>query len=94
MNKHTPTPWNWMYWENDGQVVYNVKPVMRPIDGQIENKADARLIAASPDLLFALERCVEMLKTIGGYDNQYYAPIVIEIGEKAILKALSGESSI
>ena len=58
-NKHTPAPWKWMYWQPDGQIVYNVKPVMRPIDGQIENKADAMLIAAAPDLLNALQMIFE-----------------------------------
>ena len=48
--------WKWMYWNCGDKVVYNIKPIMRPWDGQIENKEDAVLAAAAPDLLDALQR--------------------------------------
>lgn len=48
---------------------------------QREIEANAKLIAAAPDLLEALEICLESLSTYGQH------PIIEEIAKKALLKA-------
>lgn len=82
---YTPAPWRWMYWHSDGQLVYNVKPVMRPYDGQIENRGDAVLIAAAPELLEALIVCTEQLSHCVGTTNK-----AVLQAQAAITKAIMG----
>lgn len=82
---HTPAPWKWFYWRCDGQLVYNVKPVMRVIDGQIENKHDAQLIAAAPELLDALIEASEQLSHCLGSTNK-----TVLKAQAAITKAIMG----
>lgn len=48
-NKHTPGPWE-IYLGIEG---YGIKGVCGGYYGDIENEADARLIAAAPELLEA-----------------------------------------
>ncbi len=69
MNKHTPGPWIVVYRaEQDGKggssqfsIEANISPAMKKIIAEVgrwgtdENEANARLIAAAPDLLLELE---------------------------------------
>lgn len=73
-NKHTPGPWDWDEdpakdflehdWKESAPWLVDVcgKGV---ITGQVvcENHSDARLIAAAPELLEALEMCVKSMKS-------------------------------
>lgn len=63
MNAHTPGPWIILPWfAKDGSEVMTVQAVNRTVaDIPGEDalaKANAHLIAASPDLLVALEACI------------------------------------
>lgn len=75
MNKYTPAPWKWQYWTNDGEIVYNVIPVMRPMDGQIENQADAQLIAAAPEMLEVLQKALPVLDDMRTMNSKKYSDI-------------------
>ena len=90
MNKHTPGPWT---HEGQGDITgiedngFGRGPVdvcsvyLRAVEGRHE--ANARLIAAAPDLLEALERLVSAARDVGhGYMDQ-----AIDNAESAIAKA-------
>lgn len=53
--KHTPGPWEWtgLFIEHDGRAIAQLLP-----HGQKPNEANARLIAAAPELLEALKRAI------------------------------------
>lgn len=55
---------------------------MVPFD---ENKANARLIAAAPEMLEALERCIAIANSAGGHG--VIPGRIIEIARAAIAKA-------
>jgi len=72
-NKHTPGPWSaepdfqgrYIVYGNDARVVGNVLPTSdgwRREDGEVT--ANARLIAAAPDLLAALSLTLEALESL------------------------------
>lgn len=82
---YTPAPWKWMYWKDGEQIVYNVHPVMRPNDGQIENKRDALMMAAAPEILEALIVCAEQLAHCLGTSNK-----AVLQAQAAITKAIMG----
>ena len=65
MTEHTPGPWTRRYTPQ-GEYVLGPEStaVARMQDGSIEG-ADARLIAAAPDLLAALRLTVEWLDNLG-----------------------------
>lgn len=90
MNKHTPAPW--LIAESDKSFVYalNKKGINQfwvhvsgnPVlthEFEEELVANARLIAAAPDLLYAIESIVEM--------NPELPMGVIEAAQEAIAKA-------
>ena len=61
MNAHTPGPWH--IGMRPGPIVYGpngeqVASLLNPLVGDSENKANARLISAAPDLLSTLESCI------------------------------------
>ncbi len=62
MSKHTAGPWTVEY---DGSIVMSGQVIMSPPgpDGSslAERKANARLIAAAPDMLEALIRCHDII---------------------------------
>lgn len=69
MNKHTPGPWHAKgpddFWDfnilhdGDSLAVAAVVSNMRPLD---EISANARLVAAAPELLAALQDCVAVME--------------------------------
>lgn len=66
MSKHTPGPWIIGFDDGSGESYITANQVVVVRGGEdgwgvmngVENPADARLIAAAPDLLEALERIV------------------------------------
>lgn len=86
MNKHTPAPWGYEY--SKANRAYEIAPFdeNKYLDWSREicitaskNMANARLIAASPELLWVLESIVEM--------NPALPMGLIEAAEAAIAKA-------
>ena len=73
---HTPGPWEfgkdrrWLFRDNlksDG--VFSSSTILKIDDDAFRpNDADARLIAAAPDLLEALEEC---LPVVGRYESEH-----------------------
>lgn len=78
--KHTPGPWNWVpsphathpdmgaFFSEGGQRVcwFGDAEQYYPSQGEPPSDADARLIAAAPDLLEALEGCIPQLELGNG----------------------------
>jgi len=71
--KHTPGPWDWMAVganASGGHHLYIIDAANRKICacwGKAEEKeANARLLAAAPDLLEALQEIVRPTKILGG----------------------------
>ena len=102
--KHTPGPWRIMRavdYTGDTESRYNPILSIESADGKTvyytdsgyfqPNEADARLIAAAPDLLEALEglyeQCAMMHKHWGEGSNQKQADAAIASGLAAIARA-------
>ena len=88
--KHTPGPWQAVKWDDNaddvvGWSVVDSEGAMLPeseMTGDIEEaEANARLIAAAPDLLEALKICIEVLEDSGNY------PWTLEDVKEAVAKA-------
>jgi len=80
--KHTPGPWEVQIGiDPTGFACYFIGRISRPFISRAEEEANARLIAAAPDLLSALEQANEMLKYIGGCQD------TVDKASKAISKA-------
>ena len=99
MSKHTPGPWKedaWVgtdpYDDPDGPFVEvgNVRwsPNKVDVPAAIEQTANARLIAAAPELLEALEKVIrEYTKSLYNSDRALYLGRAVNAAEKAIAKA-------
>lgn len=97
MNKHTPGPWFWddKVWDYDPE---QQAPWLinsnddRILSGQITclNEADARLIAAAPDLLKALEGTIDWLDDGNRILSDSCAADVAKA--RAAIKAARGEA--
>ncbi len=66
MSVHTPEPWRWQaflsFSENHkGYLLYGANERVIAVDG-MKGEANARLIAAAPDLLAALRFCKSVLE--------------------------------
>ena len=88
MNQHTPGPWN---WTDDGQGNkwgrYELRPavIYATRDSQLAvSDADARLIAAAPDLLAALQG---LLRGIFDGPDEANAAMLIAKARDAVNKA-------
>jgi len=69
MSEHTPSPWKWHWRQEDGIATGSIFSEIHPghayavamtprYQTQAQWEADARLIAAAPELLVALKHCV------------------------------------
>jgi len=93
--KHTPGPWEWdgKVWgydsENEApwlvQAPWTGKDSKNVLTGTIkcESEADARLIAAAPDLLFHLIAASNYIDALGGVSQSYRIVIAKATGEQA-----------
>lgn len=74
MSKHTPGPWSvarhgyGTFYEAHAFIEHSVCGIWWP-DGNVEQEANARLIAAAPELLEALKRLTEGMEASGGWDG-------------------------
>jgi hypothetical protein len=91
MEQHTPGPWVWGYYGmNDEWVRTGDGEAVVPVGyNQSEREANARLIAAAPELLAALKRAIEVLDAEGiTYGNCDDEPLdVLNAARAAIAKA-------
>ena len=98
MSKHTPGPWELRTWDEDCWRVlgtngvgipgcYSIADVING-NGSEQNKANAALIAAAPDLLQALQLLHDdiaeyaRINNLGGFDNH-----AMKLARAAIAKA-------
>jgi hypothetical protein len=84
---HTPAPWQVSPYGNitsKSLVVAKVEqmPSKIPGDYESEKQANARLIAAAPEMLQALERAVSIIEELP-YPQNYAAVYFLEIIQKA-----------
>ena len=91
MSKHTPGPWIFEERKTAFDIlapesVYYVAEYLGVDCGVIDNMADARLIAAAPDLLEALENLLKVHEGEGG--TQYNSA---DMARAAIAKAKGEE---
>ncbi len=105
MSKHTPGPWKWYWRQEDGLTncgVFHERKrgmaysVCRAPLYQTEEiwEADARLIAAAPDLLEALQQIKQRLDTCHLHimnGHEVFDSFYVEMIDKAIAKA-TGEA--
>lgn len=66
MSKHTPGPWHanpYVHASVHGFAVYADRICMDKLADEIQSEANARLIAAAPELLEALKQAVNLLET-------------------------------
>ena len=98
MSKHTPGPWNdksldgsqWGVYSADGRSVAQAQQITPlPSDRtQIERTANARLIAAAPELLEALKDLMREVDRSGLSEAKAYGwPVVTSAAIAAIAKA-------
>ena len=88
MSKHTPGPWQWTQHFDPTISIYKdgFGQIARLYDSSAgTGKANARLIAAAPDLLDALQRL------LNAENDEYLTPIgVRNLARAAIAKATGG----
>ena len=84
MSKHTPGPWkatcrDMTYkggdWSEDEFLQWEVEGPRAPFGRGDFFQADARLIAAAPDLLFQLRAAANYIDALGGDSRNYRAAI-------------------
>ena len=69
MSKYTPGPWEVCPSNNEiintdhGRLPFAIRAGYTLIGALYENEANARLIAAAPDLLLELDNCLDLLVT-------------------------------
>ena len=88
--KHTPGPWEVQIGiDPTGFACYFIGRISRPFISRAEEEANARLIAAAPDLLEALEYAYSLI--VGDLGDRRYLgsreDIIADKIEKAISKA-------
>ena len=67
-NNHTPGPWH-IAWCKSGAHIYDQGTIAVVSDHMIAWKADARLIAAAPDMFVALQEMLSMFKDHRDYGD-------------------------
>lgn len=86
---HTPGPWEYQYSTGTSHKNCPWEIIFGDVECIAESvyeEADARLIAAAPDMLAALKAALEDLRDVPGK----HAPPSVEMVEAAIAKATGG----
>lgn len=94
--KGTPGPWEALFIHGDLRVIRSgslrregrTALSYQSVSGDIDDEADAKLIASAPELLEHLQKCVEALDEVS---YQSWCEPIIDEARAAIAKAL-GES--
>lgn len=98
MTNHTPGPWKYRQLYADGNIItegdyweiftyeYDVAAFFSR-GAPIRKEADARLIAAAPELLEALRNAIEY------FEGDYMRPDWLDAAEHAVARAMRGEMS-
>jgi hypothetical protein len=92
MNKHTPAPWNYQGGDN-ASVEINIGMTIASVDRSDKNtgqyvisrdemEANAKLIAAAPELLEALLLCQKLISKDFNDEEKYQVQYVIELAIK------------
>ena len=92
--KHTPGPWKsnpYVHSMIHGFAVYSDKSCVDKIADDIKREADARLIAAAPEMLEALKEALLDLESLEGETKDDLCLTRIEQIKAAIAKATGGE---
>ena len=94
MSKHTPGPWcvrhDDMVCSQEGRIIADCESTpyaMRPAPPIVEDKANATLIAAAPELLAALKAASEWLNDMGCEHEEPDLTCVVCLVNAAINKA-------
>lgn len=89
MNKHTPGPWTVVNWGTKSKIIHGLLCIATTGNQQTssETDADARLIAAAPELLEALHRVVGELVYMDEKLPYSNANAALDIVRAAIAKA-------
>ena len=94
MSKHTPGPWcvrhDDMVCSQEGRIIADCESTpyaMRPAPPIVEDKANATLIAAAPELLAALNAASEWLNDMGCEHEEPDLTCVVCLVNAAINKA-------
>lgn len=89
MSAHTPGPWKAGNVENrtGGRSAVLIWADGGDDLGEARTFADARLMAAAPELLEALERMVAMFADHTQYDEEGYETAAVAVARAAIAKA-------
>lgn len=85
--EYSPGPWTLHEYEDDGVHLADVFDTYQECKTACLNIADARLIAAAPDLLEALEQAVTSMQD-SGYPNSHLA---VRAAREAIAKATGAD---
>lgn len=86
MSKHTPGPWKCeehVIVDEDGQQVASVLPFYD--EKEAESLADARLIAAAPELLAACKTLADYVANLEGGNGRDYG--IVKVARAAIARA-------
>jgi hypothetical protein len=95
MSEHTPGPWEWSHTNDRYRhtihvgIVEIAKTPRCHIDDHDENEANARLIAAAPELLEALEEAIYW----DGYDDHGEPAVWLTKARVALTKAQGGQNA-
>jgi len=100
MNRHTPGPWiplKGIFWSVENEDGYRIASLVESenigLPSNDDSQANAKLIAAAPDLLEALDRLTKWAEVMAEAQTcEHTGDHPISGARKALIKALTGES--
>lgn len=87
MSEHTPGPWTVEPWKHYLFSICGPDGVVLGETCMPNSEANARLIAAAPELLAELEAAVKWWDRVDQVDEELIKPVWVEYARKAIAKA-------